>query len=206
MATDRQIAANRRNAQKSTGPRSAEGKAASSQNALKTGIDARSQVIRGEDRAALQALAAEYHAEFQPRSAAERSLVDMLIDAEWLLRRLRLSEAHLWEDQFEKMSGADLDDPLGRAFSYAQQTFAHLERRRDSLQRTFRTTLKELRKLQADTHAHVPAPTAAPDSEIGFVPSPGAVPNAPAAVLSVIGQHPRPIPPCELPPPPETAA
>ena len=66
MPTDSQIQANRRNAKKSTGPRSAEGKAASSQNALKTGIDAKSPVIRGEDHATLEALATRYHERFQP--------------------------------------------------------------------------------------------------------------------------------------------
>ena len=42
MASQKQLAANRLNAQKSTGPRSVEGKAHSSMNALKTGIDAAS--------------------------------------------------------------------------------------------------------------------------------------------------------------------
>ena len=51
MATIQQIEANRLNAQKSTGPRSVEGKAVSCFNATKTGIDAKSQIIRGEDPA-----------------------------------------------------------------------------------------------------------------------------------------------------------
>jgi hypothetical protein len=50
MASQKQTEANRLNAQKSTGPRGApsgpEGKAASSMNALKSGIDAKSQIIR----------------------------------------------------------------------------------------------------------------------------------------------------------------
>jgi hypothetical protein len=49
MATPAQIAANRANAQKSTGPRTAEGKAASRLNALKHGLDAESLIIPGED-------------------------------------------------------------------------------------------------------------------------------------------------------------
>ena len=53
MSSRKQIEANRLNAQKSTGPRSVEGKAAIRFNALKTGIDAKSQVIPGEDPAAL---------------------------------------------------------------------------------------------------------------------------------------------------------
>src|ERR1035437_7669571 len=59
MATPAQITANRANAQKSTGPRSVEGKSASRFNALKHGIDAASIVIPGEDPADYAALAAE---------------------------------------------------------------------------------------------------------------------------------------------------
>jgi len=51
MATAAQIAANRANAQHSTGPRTPEGKTASSMNALKHGADAASVVIPGEDPA-----------------------------------------------------------------------------------------------------------------------------------------------------------
>lgn len=49
MASEKQIAANRINAQKCTGPTSIEGKAASSQNALKTGLHAKSDVIATEN-------------------------------------------------------------------------------------------------------------------------------------------------------------
>ena len=48
MPSERQLAANRLNAQKSTGPRTLEGKARASQNAFKTGVHAESQIIRGE--------------------------------------------------------------------------------------------------------------------------------------------------------------
>jgi hypothetical protein len=58
MATAAQIAANQANAQKSTGPRSVEGKSVSRFNALKHGIDAATIVIPGEDRAVYEALAA----------------------------------------------------------------------------------------------------------------------------------------------------
>jgi len=48
-------------ANKSTGPRSDEGKARSSMNALKTGIYSKSLILPGEDTAALDALTAEFH-------------------------------------------------------------------------------------------------------------------------------------------------
>jgi hypothetical protein len=50
MASDRQIEANRKNAEKCTGPRTEAGKEKSSQNALKTGLDAKSEVLRFESR------------------------------------------------------------------------------------------------------------------------------------------------------------
>ena len=74
MSTPKQIEANRRNAQKSTGPTSAEGKAAVRFNALKSGIHAQSQVIPGEDPAALALLIAEYYDRYQPATPEVRAL------------------------------------------------------------------------------------------------------------------------------------
>ena len=72
MATEKQTAANRANAQRSTGPRTAEGKARSSQNALKTGIDAQSEIIRGESREKLEALVLQFDQEYCPVTQAIR--------------------------------------------------------------------------------------------------------------------------------------
>ena len=49
MATDKQIAANRLNAQKSTGPKTPEGRAAVRLNAIKHGLTAQSLVLPGEN-------------------------------------------------------------------------------------------------------------------------------------------------------------
>jgi hypothetical protein len=61
MATEKQIAANQLNVQKCTGPKYTEGKAKSSQNALKTGLHAKSDVIATENRDNYETLIAEYH-------------------------------------------------------------------------------------------------------------------------------------------------
>jgi uncharacterized protein with von Willebrand factor type A (vWA) domain len=87
MASDRQIESNRINAQKSTGPATGQGEAISSQNALKSGIDAETLVIKTEDRAAFDALAARYFAQFAPSTEHERTLVEHLVSSEWLRRR-----------------------------------------------------------------------------------------------------------------------
>src|SRR5437660_7361112 len=66
MPTQAQINANRLKAQKSTGPTSPEGKARSSLNPLKSGIDAWSHIIPGEDSAEVEALTAQFLLHFHP--------------------------------------------------------------------------------------------------------------------------------------------
>src|ERR1700685_3829154 len=97
MRSEPQIEASRRNSQKSTGPRTAAGKAASSQNRTASGIYAEAEIIQDENPADLQALAAEYLARFHHDAPEQRCLIDILIHSEWTLRRLRRAEAQLWE-------------------------------------------------------------------------------------------------------------
>ncbi len=97
MATPKQTAANRMNAQKSSGPRTSAGKAASRFNPLKHGIFAIHQIMFDETPEDLAELAAEYHEHYNPADAHERSLVDTLVANEWRIRRMRRVEAGLWE-------------------------------------------------------------------------------------------------------------
>src|SRR5262245_54496337 len=96
MATDRQIAANCANARKSTGPRTAEGKTASSTNAIKSGIYAKSTVIPSEDPAEYEALKQEHYDHFQPTNPDERDLLDLMIRYKWQLRRLQNCYDQMW--------------------------------------------------------------------------------------------------------------
>ena len=186
MPTEAQINANRLNAQKSTGPKSPEGKAASSLNALKSGIDAWSHIIPGEDPAELEALTAAFHLHYRPAGPTELSLVDTLISTEWTQRRLRRIEAQLWNYQVEcldkNLSHADFIDaaiqhnsPLGHAFQDALEPLSRLQRRIDATNRMFLRTLKALQDLQSALVSEPPA--AVPDQplppQIGFVPQTG---------------------------------
>src|ERR1035437_5807203 len=117
MSTLRQIEANRRNAQHSTGPISVTGKAASSMNALKTGIHAKSLVLPSEDQAELDQLTDEYHRHHRPTSPEARLFVDELIHCEWNLRRLRAAETQLWQYQNQKFAHPAETLPLGEACS-----------------------------------------------------------------------------------------
>ena len=71
MATVAQMEANCLNAQKSTGPRSAEGKASACFNALKHGAYARARVIPGENEDDLLQAIEDYYSEFQPVGVVE---------------------------------------------------------------------------------------------------------------------------------------
>jgi hypothetical protein len=149
MATQKQTEANRLNSQKSSGPRSPEGKAASRMNALKSGIDAKSEIIRGEKAANLEALKSEYYDRFHPTAPEQRMLVDTLIDAEWLLRRFRVCEAQLWEQGSQFASRPDDEIEIGQAFHNNADYFARLQRRIDTAHRNYRNALHELERLQA---------------------------------------------------------
>jgi hypothetical protein len=89
MLSPAQLAANAANARHSTGPRTPEGKAHSSQNARKHGLTARDVVFRDDQREEFEELAAGFHADLQPQGALEQELVDHLIVAAWRLRCAR---------------------------------------------------------------------------------------------------------------------
>ena len=147
MATPRQIEANRLNAQKSTGPRTPEGKAVSSLNALKSGLDAASQFVTGEDRDEFAELQHEYFARFQPLTPEERFQVDTLIRNEWILRRLFRAESHLWEYHAMRASRSE-GVPLGEALVVANEVFRRLQRRITLAERSYKDAFAELERLQ----------------------------------------------------------
>ena len=99
MTSDKQAKANRRNALKSTGPKTPEGKAAVRHNATKHGLLSQEVILPGEDAAALEALGERLRAELRPVGELEGLLVDRIIAAYWRLRRLGRVEAGIfaWE-------------------------------------------------------------------------------------------------------------
>jgi hypothetical protein len=184
MSTAKQIAVNRQNSQKSTGPRSAQGKAASRANSLKTGRYARSQVIAGEDPAELRALADQYSLRREPATPEESFLVATLVDSEWLLRRYSLTNAKIWDYQGADDCVRDNPKGLGLNFIRCREYFPLLQRSIDSAQRSFHRALHDLERLQKKRRATPPSAadpppeaklnSAQPQSAqqtIGFVPS-----------------------------------
>ena len=87
MSSSKRAAANRRNARKSTGPRSASGRRRSSMNALKHGLDAQTPVLPGEDEAGYRSRQEAWKADLRPRNPLEVSLVEQAVDFSWKLER-----------------------------------------------------------------------------------------------------------------------
>jgi len=98
MSSEAQIIANRRNAQKSTGPRSRRGKAAVSQNAVQHGLSARqdarlggasrSQIISSESQADFDLYRQQLLAELAPASPMESMLAERIVTLSWRLKRV----------------------------------------------------------------------------------------------------------------------
>src|ERR1019366_4399586 len=150
MATPAQIAANQANAQKSTGPRSVEGKSVSRFNALKHGIDAASIVIPGEDPADYAALADHYLQEFRPQSASESFHVAAILRADWQKGRLQRVEADLFRTALAESPGNSLAAVL-LAESPAAKLLVRVQRQIAAFERTWHRANTELRRARKQT-------------------------------------------------------
>src|SRR5436190_2204622 len=84
---------NRANAQKSTGPKTAEGKAASKMNAVKHGILSREVLVSGEDQQELNTLQEWFEEDLQPVGPMEVMLVGQIVATHWRLRRILAAES-----------------------------------------------------------------------------------------------------------------
>ena len=97
MSSHKQVEANRRNALKSTGPATPEGKERSRCNAVRHGLTAETIIGTLEDEADYQAFEAAIIADYDAESAVERELVLRLASVLWRLRRATGIESALFE-------------------------------------------------------------------------------------------------------------
>src|SRR6266851_2910718 len=135
--TPARIAANAANAQHSTGPRTPEGQARSSQNARTHGLTARDLVIAPDEREEFEELLNDYQASVQPQDAAQQSLFELLVGAAWNLRRVRRMEVRACSDTTR--TAEQLEKDLDRLVRY-----------KTCIERTFHRSLKELKVLQTN--------------------------------------------------------
>src|SRR5262245_46217565 len=116
MISDARIAANRRNAQLSTGPKTAAGKAVSRLNGLKHGRRSKvlcMPVLPQEDPKELERLVAQFVRDGRPASAMERSLLVRAARLTWMLDRDDRAESAYLAEQVRRSAAArpDRDGP-----------------------------------------------------------------------------------------------
>jgi hypothetical protein len=175
MATERQIAANRLNAERCTGPKTPEGKGTVSGNAVKHGLTSYSGLLPGEKLEDFSDLRARVLAELAPDSAIEIELAERIASLLWRLRRVPAFEAALlawtnackeeaspftpdeprlinWRDP-DRPRSASVTDIL--AFGRSLDGFlkgglgARLSRYENALQRQLSALMLDLRRMQA---------------------------------------------------------
>ncbi|MHC4338036.1 MAG: hypothetical protein ACYSTG_08865 [Planctomycetota bacterium] len=110
MSTEAQIVANRRNAQKSTGPRTPQGKAAISQNAVKHGLLTRHDVISSESQADFDLYRERLLAELAPASPMESMLAERIVSLSWRLKRT----GRIQNQVIDALNAPDTSSPLAK--------------------------------------------------------------------------------------------
>lgn len=125
MATKKQIAANRRNALKSTGPRTESGKAFSRFNALSHGLRAKSDTLAIGNLNELSQILSDFHQSFQPQNPQQDRLVDQMAFARWQwLRWQRVETQELSEpSQMDPLRQARMMDLFSQRQARHQRAF-----------------------------------------------------------------------------------
>jgi hypothetical protein len=152
MASKKKIAANRRNAKKSTGPKTPEGKAVSAQNATRHGLLSRQAVLPDEDAAAFESMRLELLEELWPETRLEHLLVNRLAAVQWRLARIPALEAELFA--LLRVDASGRDEGLGAAWARDGGpnggALARLSRYETALERSASRLLAELRAVQRE--------------------------------------------------------
>jgi hypothetical protein len=121
------------------GPKTPEGRAASSQNAITFGLFATRDFIRPDEQSVYTEFAQSLHADLAPEGMLELNLADEIRGAMWRLRRCRQIEesfSHLAEDPMQQEASARLQFSVDRARSLSH--------------RLLHKSTAELRKLQTE--------------------------------------------------------
>jgi hypothetical protein len=148
------LAANRANAQLSTGPITPAGKAKSSLNAVKTGLTGRTVLLPSEDAEAYETHLLQYLEEFAPVGVRETQLVQNLADTQWRLDRIPSLENGLfalgrirYAELFPDKEARHLLD--AHILMHEAKHFKNLHLQESRLRRQYQQDAKELKELQA---------------------------------------------------------
>jgi hypothetical protein len=160
MATEAQIAANRANAQASTGPRTAEGKARSARNATSLGLFTKHNCVQPEEQEEYTILYDALWLDLRAVGAMEQMFATEIIRGAWRLRHCAIVEATLAisvgnanRQEHERRNGKDAPypgtcDPL--FYDYSRPGQVAVDRARTQANGAMRRAVAELRRLQTE--------------------------------------------------------
>lgn len=153
MTSEAKIEANRRNALKSTGPRTERGKERARLNALKHGMTAKQLVTRGENLADFARFGAELGAALAPADALERQLVEAIVLASWRLRRVWRTEAAVIRKAARRSDAWENRQSAPEPFTLADHELERISRYESELQRSLQRAYAMLERRQAQRAA-----------------------------------------------------
>ena len=152
MSSNKQLKANRRNAQKSTGPKTEIGKARSSTNAVKHGLTSRRLLLHDEDERAYMEMRIELFNEWRPMGQWETMLVNRIAGQMWRLLRIWEIEQELIEEGRLGITG--LEEGIGKAFMRGSGegtlAFIRLARYETAIERSVLRMKAELNKARKE--------------------------------------------------------
>jgi len=131
---------NAQNALHSTGPKTPEGKAVSSRNALKHGLTASDPFVLPEEQDEFTQFRKSLRLQSEPNGPIENELFQQMLHSSWKMRRIRLLETKLES----RADGEALLDPK------LESDLATLARHQARAERTFHRALTELKRLQTE--------------------------------------------------------
>jgi hypothetical protein len=169
MPTPAQLAANRANAQKSTGPRTPGGKAAAAGNALRHGMATERLLVGDERWQDFVAFHDELRSALAPADAVEEQLVERIVLCAWRLRRIAPAEAGATNVEARHVDSSDQAARDAIGFTRAAWKFEIIARYEASLERAYRRASLMLERRQARRAGERVLPPIAVDVEIEAV-------------------------------------
>jgi hypothetical protein len=160
MATLKQFEANRRNAQKSTGPSTPEGKAAVSMNALRHGLRARTVVLPGENREEFTQLCNDLEVEWRPHSRTEQFYVEQMAVSQWKLIRMEVVEINIFKDPEAAKNQLPMLDRLWQAECRLERSYSRAQRELERLQNSRRQPDPQPEEKPAEATSPAASPAA----------------------------------------------
>ena len=176
MASAKQLAANRANAQKSTGPVTDAGKLISRMNAIQHGLSGHSVLRTPQQEAAYQTYSARLMPDLSPANAIEQDFAERIVHDSWRIHRASAIESNLYalaEAAFDT-GNVEQDDALNEAhtFQVNDRSINLLSLYQQRLQRGIHKDLAMLRQMQKERKAEALKPAAKPVAQIIEFPAP----------------------------------